>query len=488
MRLLKLVESYVITEGRKEEVQKKYTQYFISLDIDPEEVIMLFSSHDPSGNNKYLDWMTKEYLALASKTTSNNTEDENKIINAVTIFHEKSQKLTSEYLNQKGFPKRVVDNPKDINSYNIRDLNILAGMLKREGDAKKENRSDAVVIYEDDKWLLLSPKSYEASCKYGAGTKWCIASKKNSSHYGSYSQRGRLIFVMDKTQADFTPGLPYNDNPLYKVAIFRENSGSITIWNAPDTQIGTNLNNFFSPKLVSIINNFFQNPAEAEARTTIREEKLKIATYFEEDAHRIGNWESAWVFDGGYVAFRALHLPEYRVRVTPFYNDEQIVQFYLDGVTTADQINWTRPYVAGDPEPFIEYRTLAIINDVIENDIEPVIRKDYVNEKIVHNLTIGAWDFDEEMSDYNNVLFYTAKNPTLSSYYWDKYRITLSVNLNSGKTQLVCVFTKDNRKTIIERPEFTTDLNFANLNVGVEQMLTTIKSTVAQFLEKTTKK
>lgn len=271
MRLLTIVESHILTEGRKEDVYKKYWPEYQNLGAEYgnvesqfKELIDLFSEQDPSTNNKYLDWMVKSQLDVLRGTYPLPSEESafDFICNLVITFHQNLTRITPEFAKQMGFPKKVVDNPRDINSYNVRDLKIMVGILKKHFNPIK-NLSDADVLFENDKWLILSPKSYESACKYGAGTKWCVASKKTAEHYRSYTNRGRLVFVIDKNDKDFSPGLPYNENPMYKIAVhYQPSSNTFTIWNAPDKQIGTDLSYFFPPNIQSIITNYVTTPQE----------------------------------------------------------------------------------------------------------------------------------------------------------------------------------------------------------------------------------
>lgn len=257
MRLLPIVKSYVLSEGRKEDVYDKYlSEYqslgseFADLETQYKALIESFVEADPSGNNKYLDWMVKHQLEIlrGDYQIPSDVNADDFIVNLVLIFHNNLQHLTPNWAKIKGFPKKIADNPRDINNYNLRDMKLMIGILEREKSAT-QNVSDAHVLFENDRWLIISPKSYAASCKYGAGTKWCVASKKNPTHYQNYTVNGRLVFVIDKHNQDFTPGLPYNENPMYKIAVhYKPSSNSFTIWNAPDIQIGSNLSNFFRPK------------------------------------------------------------------------------------------------------------------------------------------------------------------------------------------------------------------------------------------------
>jgi hypothetical protein len=52
------------------------------------------------------------------------------------------------------------------------------------------------------KHLILKPKTYEASCYYGSGTKWCTSSKDTKEHFRKYTREGELYYFIDKTNSN----------------------------------------------------------------------------------------------------------------------------------------------------------------------------------------------------------------------------------------------------------------------------------------------
>ncbi len=62
----------------------------------------------------------------------------------------------------------------------------------------KEERGLVDVVFENEEWLAIRPLTFEASKKYGAGTKWCTTSENNPHHFYRYSQSGVLIYLYNK--------------------------------------------------------------------------------------------------------------------------------------------------------------------------------------------------------------------------------------------------------------------------------------------------
>lgn len=109
---------------------------------------------------------------------------------------------------------------KDIFKYSVVDLeDLLKNPVQSKTDVKKEIMKDAEKIYEDDELTVWVPKSYEASCKIGAGTKWCTASKDTKQHWDSYTgRRIKFYYVLNKKLKPYDHATGEGD-PLYKVAI-----------------------------------------------------------------------------------------------------------------------------------------------------------------------------------------------------------------------------------------------------------------------------
>lgn len=63
---------------------------------------------------------------------------------------------------------------------------------------EKELAKETEVLYSDNTWLILKPLSLRSSLCYGSNTKWCVASKHNPDYFYNYSDRGIIIYVLNK--------------------------------------------------------------------------------------------------------------------------------------------------------------------------------------------------------------------------------------------------------------------------------------------------
>ena len=236
----------ILIEGRVEDVYKKYftdnTSTFMT-DAYMNEVVP--GSADINPNHKYLEWITGrlEIEAVAGGVEHNLKE----ILLAVSKFDNESHRLEI----------------KDLNQYN--SLNHLFDALKKVGLTARRTvdiTGDVEKIYEDNRFVVVSPKTHIASCYYGAGTKWCTATKDVTSHFSTYKSSGELYYIIDKT-------LPTSD-PYYKVALNKKIAGHTEdYWDSKDKAI-TDTTNILpiiqNSKMIKDIRNHFASKFEERIR------------------------------------------------------------------------------------------------------------------------------------------------------------------------------------------------------------------------------
>tara|TARA_R100001129_G_C5295353_1_gene240917 strand:+ start:48 stop:1466 length:1419 start_codon:yes stop_codon:yes gene_type:complete len=164
----------------------------------------------------YTNWLIKQWLGLQQKADAEHDygtpewtqklerlqelfmEDLYKVTEDLEKFH--YLKKTKKYKGQKDIGQiKSVDDLYD----NVKDYQVSKDEITK---TKAERlRDDVDKVYEDDKWLILVPKSKEASCHYGGGqTRWCTASK-SSNYYDHYAKQGPLYMMMYKEDAGKSP-------------------------------------------------------------------------------------------------------------------------------------------------------------------------------------------------------------------------------------------------------------------------------------------
>lgn len=256
----------MINEGRKENIFNKYQKF-----IEAER--KLVSEYLPDGmasaydylitdpfieetNFKYLDSLLdvhysgwKNNPALVDNITP---FDRNLAKNYIFMIRDKNDRVVTalEFFD--------INNNKyknsDFSKYAKNDFFEFlkeTDKLKQEFEEKKA-KTEVDRVYEDDRILVVSPKSYEGSCLYGAGTRWCTASKKTKEHWENYSDVGVLYYLITK-------GVP-ESNKYYKVALFVSDEGVEEWWDAADNKLDSNnielLTSAYGPGLNKIREHF----------------------------------------------------------------------------------------------------------------------------------------------------------------------------------------------------------------------------------------
>jgi len=254
IELSKIILENILLENRVKDVKKRYPELADGTGEYP--IVDYFAANDPSGNNKYLDWMVK---AMLHKPTTETIMQEigdyswkegvwgdvaGFIVDLVKKFHNLLPYLITKDSNGKE------EGTTDLYQYKFTDgemIDYLRFDLERATERKKvkdelkgaQENSDK--IYKDSNWLVVRPNTWEASCIYGAGTKWCTASKSSGNHFKRETNRNFLIYVINKNLS--------SDNVEYKVAwqipyrksysdiIFDDgmiNDSVVKLWNAKD--------------------------------------------------------------------------------------------------------------------------------------------------------------------------------------------------------------------------------------------------------------
>jgi hypothetical protein len=130
-------------------------------------------------------------------------------------------------LNKDRFEIREIRNYQTVYDF-MDDVNEKINTLTKK-EEKKIQKSGSVDVFSNDDVTVVKPITYEASCYYGAGTKWCTASRDTSNHWLNYSKKGNLYYVFLNRYK--------SDNRFYKVAIqtfFDSDFNSSIYWDATD--------------------------------------------------------------------------------------------------------------------------------------------------------------------------------------------------------------------------------------------------------------
>lgn len=228
-----IILEQLLTENRLEQAKQKYPCL-------PPKLVEYFSEKDPSRNNKYVDWMCKQIwdedeviddIGNYGSTIYNWLESEGSFQSTdVNFCKEDWLKFAKNNISDlrnitsfedigvvdwiKGMADMIIEEveafhkfssgleKKDINQYNY-DTLFKALAIKKLKSQEKSLAKDVTKIYEDDEWLIASPKTHQASCAYGAHTKWCVTQRDDDNYFKSYTQgNSYLMFVINKKDND----------------------------------------------------------------------------------------------------------------------------------------------------------------------------------------------------------------------------------------------------------------------------------------------
>jgi hypothetical protein len=131
--------------------------------------------------------------------------DINDYLDRFKILHDKNKikgvdimTLTPETL------KQLVQQSEIIKSHKEKDIEI---------------KKDAIKVFENDKCIVVKPLTFEASCKYGAHTKWCTTATK--IYFDSYAHHGGLYYIIPKDISEKMAEISYINQFNIPIEIFK---------------------------------------------------------------------------------------------------------------------------------------------------------------------------------------------------------------------------------------------------------------------------
>jgi hypothetical protein len=175
-----------LLEGRKEDLLKKYMGDF---DIQVLDAV-LNDAFTKSTNYKYADW-------ILDNLEFNSLPLVMEVLELVKQFDRIGKNLEIKDLNQ--YPD-VVELRAAIENYASKSQ-------------RKKVESESKRIYEDDRVLVVKPLSHAASCKYGAGTRWCTT-QETPAYFDKYTSAGNELYYVIIKELD-------KSNKFYKMALHK---------------------------------------------------------------------------------------------------------------------------------------------------------------------------------------------------------------------------------------------------------------------------
>ena len=236
--VLESVEKLLV-EGRVENIKKKWPN--VSWDVIDKLVGV-----DPSKTNKFLEWVVKNYMNGRNikwfKDNANNSssyyswtelqvpdtaedprwEDDYSLRrNAMTSINNEKAGVLKDNL-EHFFKNASKYEIKDINQFkSAKEFEDAAEIAKQKLSRKEMKDTGVDKVFEDDRFILMMPKTHKASCRYGARTRWCVTMRGYSGYFESYFGQGPIFFLIDKSQPErsYSPSYMNEAESYWKVAI-----------------------------------------------------------------------------------------------------------------------------------------------------------------------------------------------------------------------------------------------------------------------------
>lgn len=193
----------------------KATQQYIKRGLSQSDLDFL-AELDPSTTHKYLPFIVKSFLA---------GDGLDLLQSRITEYHTLLQ--------------RNLCDRRDINSFKkFRHLDEYVQKLngiRSERELKREAKSKADIILDNENVFIVRPLSHEASCIYGGGTRWCTTAA-NSAHFEMYffDQLVSFYYIQVRSEA-IKNALPQD---FWKVAVAVYPDGKMEVYDSADHNIG----------------------------------------------------------------------------------------------------------------------------------------------------------------------------------------------------------------------------------------------------------
>lgn len=245
------------------------------------EAIELFT---PKGKSKYVDMLLRimngtpnlkehgnEIISHLADTFDFIDKEDLKKFNPIQLLL--MYKFTETYFNTEDlhnfkkfcdYNERNLVEQNDLSTYKSFEDIITQVNIAEIKVEMKELENEVVRVHEDDEWLLVRPLTFLASKKYGANTKWCTTSESNPEYFLKYSERGVLIYCMNKKTG-------------YKVASFyslKSSDPEFSFWNQKDTKIES-MDSELNDSMLRIIRDVSKNPDAVSNRRLLSTEQLE---------------------------------------------------------------------------------------------------------------------------------------------------------------------------------------------------------------------
>lgn len=182
-------------------------------DLDPTIISTIVHEDDPT-QGEYSEWIVRRYLKLNDAAKKRyETEDSYKVKAALTSYHKYKRHfkdwqggnvITHRGTEIKVAPLTDINRIPDFDALYDLHAQVLVPFEQDDAKAEIETAASSKInrIFESDDWIIVQPLTQEASCKYGAGTRWCTAATDSYNAFSSYHKQGPLYILIHKVDQD----------------------------------------------------------------------------------------------------------------------------------------------------------------------------------------------------------------------------------------------------------------------------------------------
>lgn len=155
-------------------------------DLTAEQIVVGLEQMDPTKTKSYMMWLIKQYTNRKMRL-----EDAPRIRKTLTAYQSAKPQLPKEQ--------------RDVNRFDLHNLEDLVDGLgqSRQGELqdktrkKYKNIDNLDILYNGPLGLLAIPRTEEASCEIGSGTRWCTAARENNM-FQYYNRKAPLYVFIEK--------------------------------------------------------------------------------------------------------------------------------------------------------------------------------------------------------------------------------------------------------------------------------------------------
>jgi hypothetical protein len=221
-----------LQEGKKEDSIKRVKEMFPD---DSDFIEKIFDETAKLGT-KYIPFVETETKRFLIDPFTDFDVFISGLIRQIELFTKYNDRITPEVIGttkelwdgieSRAFPKLdvVMKSPKDINSYNIDTLGYLTQallMIASKREKERAAKKEAEKVFEDGDVIGIKALTHNASCYYGAGTRWCTSGQQ-PDYFNKYTKDGQLYYFIDKS------------NRRQKIALYVKD-GDPSVFDAADT-------------------------------------------------------------------------------------------------------------------------------------------------------------------------------------------------------------------------------------------------------------